>query len=533
MVPDMRRTIIPILIAFLSISCSMDKETELKEEILAAYDNPIRPGYEGRNPYWNKFAIKFMYAPAFDFKEVKDAVSYRYTVTEDVEENATSWSFTAEAPYLSLAPIWRDITVGNVSLKVEALDNQGNVLAVAGERKFYRDASFNPQYHEAVRDYRESAMLALICIHNMQPIQNWKNGPVPDMSYQLNTYAAKIIGSTISSEVLLSKMCPELKEDALKIAENAAHFLIDQSRPEGAALEFFPPTYYGNLITSGIDRNKGKTMAMEALTAATAFLDLYDVTGKQEYFDQAMKITDTYVKIQAEDGSFPIKMDFVTGEPVNAVKAMLHPMLEYLQRLEKQYGIDKYNEMYRKSEAWMKNGALKTFDMTGQFEDARVEGLEPYQNLTNCTAAPYATFLLGKEDLTPEELSDAKDLINFCEDQFVYWESAEKKYGVQHYHTPHVVEQYRYRVPIDHSACNVANAWLSLYEVTGDEIAFMKAKALIDNITVMQNINTGMIPTYWCNFLEAEDWTNCTLLSIQTLLRMDEMNSCNMTGQRD
>ena len=264
-------------------------------------------------------------------------------------------------------------------------------------------------------------------------------------------------------------------------------------------------------------------MAMEALTAATAFLDLYDVTGNTEYFDRAMNITDTYTRIQAEDGSFPIKMDFKTGVPVNEVKAMLHPMLEYLQRLEQQYGITKYNDMFEKSETWMKNGALKSFDMTGQFEDSRIVGLEPYENLTNCTAAPYATYLLGKEHISEQDLADAQDLINFCEDQFVYWASQEKKYGVQLHHTPHVVEQYRYRMPIDHSACNVANAWLSLYEETGDEIAFMKAKALIDNITIMQDINTGMIPTYWTNFLVAENWTNCTLLSVQTLLRMSEI----------
>ena len=517
----MKRVILAVLTALCCLSCT--RELTLQERILQAYDHPVRPGYEGKNPYWNKFAKKFMYAPAFDFQKVEGAATYRYTITQDGKENPASWTFDAKAPNLALTPVWKDITVGDVVLKVEAIDKDGNVIGMAGERKFYRDAPFTPPYNGAVRDYKESAILALICLHNMQPIQNWKNGPHPDMSYNLNTYACKIIGSTISMEVLLSKLCPELSEDALLIAENAARFLIEQSRPEGEPLAFFPPTYYKDLITSAIDRNKGKTMAMEALTAANAFLDLYDVTGKQEYFDRAMMITDTYQRIQAEDGSFPIKMDYATGQPVNDVKALLHPMLEYLQRLEQQYGITKYTEMYRKSEQWMKEGALKSFDMTGQFEDARIVGLEPYENLTNCTAAPYATYLLGKNDITAEELTDAKDLINFCEDQFVYWESTETKYGVKLYHTPHVVEQYRYRVPIDHSACNVANAWLSLYEVTGDEIAFMKAKAMIDNITIMQDINTGMIPTYWSNFLQAENWTNCTLLSVQTLLRMDSI----------
>lgn len=525
----MNKLISVFIVTLFIVACAQDKSytEKLQEQILKSYNTPIRPGYEGRNPYWNKFAKKFMYAPAFDFKAVEGAKTYRYTVKESVEDStASSWTFVAEAPNLALTPIWRDIAIGDVELKVEALDKDGNVIEVAGLRKFYRDSPFTPPYHGAVRDYKESAVLAMLCIHNMEPIQNWMKGPHPDMSYNLNTYPAKIVSSTISMEVLLSEYCPELKEDALKIAENAAQFLIDQSLPEGAPLAFFPPTYYGDLITSAIARNKGKTMTMEALTAATAFLDLYDATGKQEYFDRAMKITDTYASLQAEDGSFPIKMDFKTGVPVNEVKAMLHPMLEYLQRLEQQYGITTYNDMFTKAEAWMKNGALKSFDMTGQFEDSRIVGLEPYENLTNCTAAPYATFLLEKSLTTEEELADAKDLINFCEDQFVYWASPEKKYGVQLHHTPHVVEQYRYRMPIDHSACNVANAWLSLYEETGDEIAFMKAKALIDNITIMQDINTGMIPTYWTNFLVAENWTNCTLLSVQTLLRMAEI-----TGQ--
>ncbi len=522
----MKKTIIALTALLLCISCEQEanKIEKLNQQAIAEYNIPIRPGYEGKNPYWNKFATKFMYAPAFDFKKTEGATEYKYTVKENKTENAQEWSFTADAPNKSLAPIWQQIIPGNVILIVEALDKDKKVIEKSGERKFYRDIPFKGPYHEAVRDYKEAALFALLYIHNIAAIQHWKNDTTPDMTYELNTYPCKIIGSTISAEVMLSQLCPQLKEEALKIAENAAQFLINQSRPEGAPLAYFPPTYYGNYITSGASRNKGKTMAMEALTAANAFLDLYDATGKQTYYDRAMNITDTYARMQAEDGSFPIKMDFITGEPVNKVRAMLHPMLEHLQRLEQQYGITKYLEMHRKAQEWMKNKALKTFDMTGQFEDGTVVGLEPYENLTNCTAAPYATYLLNKEKCSDEELKDAIDLIRFSEDQFTYWESPfNKRYGVKINHTPCVVEQYKYPVPIDHSTCNVANAFLSLYQKTGDELAFTKAKALIDNITITQNINTGNIPTFWRSFLNGTDWINCTYLSIQTLLRMDKI----------
>lgn len=515
---------IAALLAIASCQQPADKSAALNEQARSEYNIPIRPGYEGKNPYWNRFSNKFMYAPAFDFEATEGAASYRYTIAQNVKENARSWSFTDKAPNRSLAPVWQQIEVGNVILTIEALDKEGNTIATVGERKFYRDSPFTGPYHDAVRGYKESALLALLYIHNMPAIQNWKNGPTPDMSYELNTYPCKIIGSTISVEVLLARLCPELKEDALKIAENAAQFLINESRPEGDPLAFFPPTYYGNYVTSGAKRNKGKTMAMEALTAANAFLDLFDATGKQEYFDRAMNITETYSRIQAEDGSFPIKMDFATGEPVNEVRALLHPMLEYLQRLQQQYGVKKYDKMFALSEKWMQEGALKSFDMTGQFEDGTVVGLQPYENLTNCTAAPYASFLLNKDNTTENELQDAIDLVRFCEDQFVFWDTPVKRYGIiKVNHTPCVAEQYKYMVPIDHSACNVANAWLSLYEETGDELAFAKAKALIDMITIMQNPNTGKISTFWRNFLVGTDWINCSLLSVQTLIRMDEL----------
>ena len=505
------------------MACSPVSDIErLNRQALEEYNIPVRPGYEGRNPYWNEFAIKFIYAPAFDFPLIEGAEYYQYTVTPKNNEQQKSWQMTAPAPNLSLAPIWQDIEVGNVALKVEAMAS-GQPIATVGERAFLRDYPFQGPYRDAVRDYRESALLALVHIHNMRPIQSWKSSVQPDMSYQLNTYPCKIIGSTIGLEVLLAKLCPELRDEALLIAENAAQFLINESCGEDEPLAFFPPTYYGNYITSGASRNKGKTMTMEALTVANAFMDLYEATQKQEYYQRAMAITSTYARLQADDGSFPIKMDFATGEPVNEVKALLHPLLEWLQRLEQQYGVTEYVDMFQRAEKWMQEHTLKSFDMTGQFEDGTVLGLKPYENLTNCTAAPYASYLLGKAAPTDQELCDAIDLIRFSEDQFVHWDSSYRRYGVKVNHTPCVVEQYKYRMPVDHSACNVANAWLSLYLKTGDELAYFKAKALIDNITILQNANTGMLPTFWRNFFYGEDWINCTLLSVQTLLRMSEV----------
>ena len=533
MINDMKRLMIAALLSgALFAGCQAVSETErLNAQAAEEYLQPIRPGYEGRNPFWNKFAKKFIYAPAFDFPEVEGAVAYKFTVKPAAEDAAQEWTFTAECPKSPLSPIWNEITPGNVVLTVEALDADGKVMAQVGERKFLRDFPFTGPYPDAVRDYKEAARMAIYYIHRMPAIQSWKTQTVPDMSYDHNTYPCKIIGATIRNEVLVAKEFPLLADEAIAIAKNAATFLIDMSRPEDAPLAFFPPTYYLNYVNSKRDWNQGKTMTLEACAAGHAFLDLYDYTGEQLYYDRAVGIADTYLKLQGEDGSYPIKVDFVTGEPVNDVKAMLHPLLNYMQRLRSQYGLTKYDVITEKGEKWMNEVAVETFNMTGQFEDVNVLGLEPYENLTNCTAAPYASYLLKKENMTDMDLQNAKDLIRMSEDQFTFWDIVPNDHGIKRFAAPCVVEQYKYWTPVDASAHNVSMAFLDLYEATGDQLAFAKAKALIDNMTVVQNKCSGQMPTTWDlrspeREVRRTFWTNCTWASVTALLRMAEL-----TGQ--
>lgn len=140
---------------------------EINAEAARRYLDPIRPGYEGRNPYWNRFARKFIYAPAFDFEPVEGAATYRFTVTPLEAGVQGTWSFTAETPKVALSPIWNEIPVGQVRLVVEALDSAGAAVGKAGEREFRRDYPFAGPYTPAVRDYRQAARMALLYIHRM------------------------------------------------------------------------------------------------------------------------------------------------------------------------------------------------------------------------------------------------------------------------------------------------------------------------------------------------------------------------------
>ena len=122
--------------AIFTASCSGGKDvyTKLNRQAAQEYLQPVRPASEGRNPCWNKFSKKFMYAPTFDVPAPSDAVSYRFTVSND----AGSWSFTADAPDASLAPIWNESPPSPVTLCVEAKLLSGEYDTVY-TRSFLRD----------------------------------------------------------------------------------------------------------------------------------------------------------------------------------------------------------------------------------------------------------------------------------------------------------------------------------------------------------------------------------------------------------
>ena len=178
----MKRILTPALLAAMLLAgCQTTPEHEvLNAQAAQEYLQPIRPGYEGRNPFWNKFSKKFIYAPAFDFPTAEGAVAYRFTVKPVDETNTAVWTFTAETPKAPLSPIWNDITPGDVVLTVEAMDADGNAVATVGERKFLRDFPFKGPYNDAVRDYKDAAKMAIYYIHMMPAVQSWKTSTIPD-----------------------------------------------------------------------------------------------------------------------------------------------------------------------------------------------------------------------------------------------------------------------------------------------------------------------------------------------------------------
>lgn len=530
------------LVCALVVSCSGNRAAvpefdyaALNARAAEEYLQPVHPGIPGEVPFWNGYSFKFIYAPAFDFEDIAGAASYLFTATADGQ----SWAFEDASPRAALSPVWNDLPVGPVQLCVQALDSSRHPVGEPQKRTFERDNPFDGPYVPAPRSYREAAIMAAEFIHNSPVAQGWLKGGEPDLRYQLNCYPNKIWGGTIQIECLLAKLKPEYRDQALKVARNAADALISHSQPEDGALPYFPPTYYTRegaefiwYIQRVIDKNIDYTMFADAVMAAEALLDLYDTTRDRKYFNHALNIATTYRNLQAEDGSWPVKVNWHTGEPITPARCMPTSILQLAQRLHRQYRVKGFEKMISATEAWLWKNTIANFNFNGQFEDVTVADKAAYQNLTNCIAVDCVDYFLNKPRPSRQEIDACIEMARFAEDQFTRWHSPVEEDAIataaDAYSTPFVFEQYSFQCPIDASTVGVANAWMNIYQITGDALALAKAQALIDSIVKIQDPYCGCIPTslYQSASVDiSEHWVNCTYSSIEKLLRLESILS--------
>jgi hypothetical protein len=118
----------------------------------------------------------------------------------------------------------------------------------------------------------------------------------------------------------------------------------------------------------------------------------------------------------------------------------------------------------------------------------------------------------------------ARELIAFCEDQFVFWEKPDiyDSFGTlaNRWAVPCTAEQYQGYVPVDASSDHMVNTYLKAYRILGEPIYLEKAKALANTIVNIQDEN-GKVPTFLTPTLP-EFWLNCMIAS---LMMFEEMSS--------
>ena len=472
-----------------------------------------------------------MYAPGFEFNKIEQAASYRFVAGSDVDHK--EYVFTAPEPWAVLAPIWDALPAGYVTLKVEALNDEGEVVGLAGNTRFYRAQGFRGPYNHPVLDYRESARRALRYLFQQPHVQRWKHGPAPDESvYYLYCYPSKTVGALIDCMLLYAQSADSREaETAMRIAQHAADYLIGISEPAGTPLEYFPPTYIGEA-----EHNKpfiGQLFMIYPAEVAVAYLNLFDATKDRAYFEAASRIADTYVKLQSPDNTWPAKVETKTGKPIAENACMPMVMIHLFDRLAGQYGSTRYEPNSRSAFEWIMQNPVEDFHWEAQFEDSPLS--RKYSNMAGGIVGSVAAYLLDHSKDNSDYVPLAEELLCFMEDQFVVWENpmptTDAFYPHEQWVLPCALEQYNHYFPVDQSAGMVISAYRKAYEATGKRNYLDKAMSLANTVTIAQE-EDGRYPTYWVDRVAqlcrsedpgCQDWLNCATTVAKVMLDLGDM----------
>ena len=513
-------------------------DKELAEQAKKEYslpENVIRQGGIHGRPFWNTQATQFTYAPAFDLAPA--LLFYRY-LFEAVGCDGVVHSFEAESPIANLCPIWDELPDGQVTLTVTAINEDGSRFAISGARTFHKCSPFTGNYPPKARGYREAATMVLDYGFELPLIQHWLTGK-PDPDYQLYYFPAKMISSIISTMIVYAKLRPERAGTAMKIAVNAADYLISVSYPKGTPLEGLPPTYYQHTphvdFDEGVTSRADQNMLIYPCNVGMAYLELFDATGDRKYYDAATAISDWYRDHVQPNGSWYLMVYLKDGSPSTSAFCLPFGIESFLRAVYKRTGEKKLLEIAENCNKYVREICLNDFHWEGQFEDSTIS--KRYSNLAHSGARAFLHNTLCYYPDDPDRIAEAEECMRFVEDQFVLWDKklgARPGWKTDEWHVPAGLEQFAWYVPIDDSTAEIMRAFAALYKATGKRLYLEKAKALADSITNMQNPDNGFIPTHW-NTVEPDKesvnrfWINCLFSTATYLAEFADMVENDMT----
>ena len=514
--------------------------------------NVIRPiGVDGQGP-WNAKSQFFLYPPTFGFPAVEGAASYRFVVLDDRHERH---AFEAGSPNASLAPVWERLPTGFVTVRVAALDASGREVGTAGERTFWKSAPFRPgAYRRPPRTYAAAEALLLNGLYESKKASTLRETGDIDRTYAHNCYPSKMLTATIAAMVRYARTRPDRKDGAVRTACAAADWLIAHSATDGTPLAGMPPTYDYHQEVKGTQpadislQNSGISMNIYPAEAALQYLSLHRLSGDGKYLAAAKKIGDAFVRLQEQDGTWPLKQRFDDGKAVGENR--LQPAGNALPMLEALYGATgeaAYRKAADRAFGFIERGPLREWTWEAQFEDSNPGA--KWFNPTLHGAASTALHLLRRFPGDPRRLAQARELARWCEDQFVFWE---KPYGGSRrpregcvggasllagkwvdtgmWRLPGVTEQYTWYLPIDGSAAKMSRLYRALYRAEGNPLDLAKARALADSIVCEQRAD-GTIQTHWTDLVF--DWLNCMVgAGLEVGELGDELSSAG-NGERE
>ena len=507
------------------------KEEDIINEYLNEEEGP-RHGKIDERPFWNLFSSQHMYVPCFQFADAPGYNEYLFTVTDC---NGKEYTFNADTPCAYLTPVWDKLPEGIVEIKVYA-QREGFPEVLTGARSVYKSAPFKGVgfYPEKAVGYRECALKAYRHIFNMPTTRYWLEKGEPDPYYDINVYPSKVVSRLIEAMLRYAKLEPENKEEALKIAVNAAEYLINISFKGDSPVKGLPPTYYLDFYKKPIGfsietapKRVNSIMMIYPAYMGVAYLELEEATKDFRYFEAAKAIADYYSENVCENGSWHLMVSVETGEPLTDNYCVDDEIFNFFNLMYKRTGEEKWQRLLDGAKNYLMESCYRPFNWEGQFEDSKIS--RNYSNLSHYPATAFAALVADTMACDAEMVKGAEAAVRFAEDQFVIWENFAPwnsridgiPKDMSKWHSPAGLEQFNWNVPIDASSANMLEGFKNAYRLTENPCWLAKAVAMANSVTNMQNEETGLIPTHWMTDTAKEDggmfWVNCMIYAANVL----------------
>lgn len=491
------------------------------------YLSPIQP--EGF------FAVgrRYVHPPRVEWKNVKDAARYRLTL---VQRGKVLGRTEAPSSPQVADQGWATAKPGIAGIVIEGFSAKDERVALSRLFPFYVAPDFDASLTVApARSYREAVMLAFKALYEFTLPSNTpppKDGPGATILPVLLGCAGTSRGySPYSFPVLhdyehvdmLEALVPladaELKIKISRYAQSVGDHLLMAQLPVAA-------NKYGGLIRGCVDHQgqpalgyfvADPTLRAKALRlvepakngyAGEALVKIYELTKAEKYLKAAEDMAGTLIKTQLQDGSWPARVDGLTGEVIGSYSSSSGSVASFLNRLHKYRRDDRYAQTESRARAWMLKYPMKTYGWVVNYDDGGAPATlaNPYAgSLSNWDLFGFCRYLSRHRDTVPQAPGLVEDQLRWNDNQFVFF-GDDPVLPINPFY-PTCAEQGSNAaalmaggcwVPMDFHTANWGRTLVAAYRLTGSQRWLDEAKAAGNALTHYQ-FPDGRTMTWMCD----------------------------------
>jgi len=474
---------------------------------------------------------RFISAPVFKVEDVPGARKYELRVTTSetelgdlltMEEDIT---MEEDDNTFFLEKIWKDIQQGYFFWEITALDQDDREIKRTREYRAFKAVGFTgniPKPKQPKEKYIKDIMAFNLSDAYKEKTQTPNVPPyfyhariLPDNTFSFVSFPAHHHSIFISSLLKYRSWITDLKiqKECLERAEALGQWNMDHRTPGDV--------YFANMPFSAVFNGKvsGKIEPCKSGAMGRAWLELYAVTGKEKYLQAAKDLGNSLAKTQREEGNWPYRANYITGEVNNSYSSTVVFSMIFLYDLASITGNKEHRKAYERARDWVMNVPVKEIRWQGSYEDVKSNSRMKYQGPTFIDAAEFVFFIARNptEFKNPVEL--CHKLLCYTEDTFVFYDSNDpfihQGYGPL---VPCVGEQGYRSLPMPIHGAFFGKMLMSLYSLDSKPVYLAKAEAVFNAVTHAQNVLNDdgrgftMIPRPDGTFLEgykAKFW-GCT-----------------------